>query len=191
MTDNDNDLIPGPVDLTPKELDFCERFANPESVTYGRATMSAEAAGYEEPHNAAWKLRRRPRIVAKLREYHDVIKATVGKVITDLEHERLAALAKGDISTAVRASELEGKTLAMFSDVLTMDPSRMAAYDQARREAQDQLYQLMIDQQIDAAPALPAPAATPAATMTLNQATGQFETTHNPPTQEQNHDSSV
>jgi hypothetical protein len=39
---------------------------------------------------------------------------TVDKILADLEHTRLLALEKGDLSTATRCSELQGKHLAMF-----------------------------------------------------------------------------
>jgi len=114
-------LVQGPMPLTPKEELFCRAYADPESATYGRATKSAAVAQYREPHNAAWKLRRRPRIVARLAEYEKLTRVVIGKVLTDLEHERQLALEKGDIAAAIRASELQGKHLGMFRDVLAVD----------------------------------------------------------------------
>ena len=111
--ETDDDLI-GPAPLSPKELAFCEAFANPESATFGNARKSAESAGYVQAHNAGWKLRRRPRIIAKLQEYHAAVTVAVGRVLADLENERRLAVEKGDLATAVRASELMGKHLGMF-----------------------------------------------------------------------------
>jgi len=113
-TTGDDGLIAGPMPLTPQEETFCAAFGDPESETYGKATASAEVAKYIEPHNAAWKLRRRPRIIAKLEEYQKTAAAAAGRVMSDLEHERQLALAKDDIASAIRASELMGKHLGMF-----------------------------------------------------------------------------
>ncbi|MCX5653709.1 MAG: hypothetical protein NTY65_03540 [Planctomycetota bacterium] len=121
------------VPLTPKEEAFVRAYADPESATYGQATKSAEVAQYREPHNAAWKLRRRPRIIARIAEYEKLTRACVGKVLTDLEHERQLALAKGDIAAAIRASELQGKHLAMFTDRLAVDESQVVERYNARR----------------------------------------------------------
>jgi hypothetical protein len=123
-------LVPGPLPLSPKELKFCEAFGNPESETFGRATASAAAAGFIQPRSAGWKLRRRGRIIAKLQEYHAAVRVEIGKVLFDLETERLQALAKGDIATAVRASELQGKHLAMFTDKVAVDDTYVHVYDE-------------------------------------------------------------
>jgi hypothetical protein len=128
--DDDGEVLLPTVPLSPKELAFCEAFGNPESETFGNARKSAEVAGYGEPHNAGWKLRRRPRIIAKLKSYHVAVTVAVGRVLADLENERRLAIEKGDLSTAVRATELMGKHLGMFRDVLAIDePATAARYD--------------------------------------------------------------
>jgi|WetSurMetagenome_2_1015567.scaffolds.fasta_scaffold18740_3 hypothetical protein len=128
------------VPLTPKELDWCERFANPESETYGKATASAEMAGYGQPHNAAWKLRRRPRIIEHLKQYEEVARVSVGKVLSNLEHDRALALAKDppDVAAAIRADELMGKRLGMFVDVREVNVEVQREYtERERAEAQE------------------------------------------------------
>ena len=143
---DDERLIEGPV-LTPKELAFCEAFANPESATFGSARKSAEAAGYREPHNAGWKLRRRPHIIAKLREYHAAVTVAVGRVLADLENERRLAVEKGDLATAVRASELMGKHLGMFIErgMMTLnDLGRIREYTEAERVEAGRLARLLL-----------------------------------------------
>ena len=119
--DDDLELVEGPDPLTPREEVFVAAYSSPESATYSRATKSAEVAGYSQPHNAAWKLRRRPRIIAKIAEYQKEAMASVGRIFSDLENQRLLALAKGDIQAANRASELQGKHLAMFTDRVVLD----------------------------------------------------------------------
>jgi len=133
--DDDLDLIEGPDPLTPREEVFCKAYADPESATYSRATKSAEVAGYAQPHNAQWKLRRRPRIVQRIAEYQKATMAVVGKVFSDLENQRLLALEKGDIQAANRASELQGKHLAMFTDRVVVDEMVRVEYD-VRLEAE-------------------------------------------------------
>jgi len=132
IEDDDGDLIEGSDPLTPREEVFAAAYANPESTTYGRATKSAAAAGYGQPHNAAWKLRRRPRVVARIEEYQRATMATIGKVFSDLENQRLLALAKDppDIQAANRSSELQGKHLAMFTDRVVVDEVIVHEYDE-------------------------------------------------------------
>jgi hypothetical protein len=103
-------------ELTPQEVLFCDAYADAESETYGNATKSAELAKYKQPHNAGWKLRQRQVIKDRLKEIYEKNKAGIGKVMSDLEYERLLAIKKGDISSAIRASELQGKRVGAFSD---------------------------------------------------------------------------
>lgn len=109
---NDDDLR----QLSAQEELFCVAYGNPESTTYGNATKSAEVARYAQPHNAGWKVKKRPHIRARLQEFYDVAEASIGKVMSDLEHERILALEKGDVAAAIRASELQGKRLGAFTD---------------------------------------------------------------------------
>ena len=125
-------LIPGPAPLTPREEQFCIAFGDPESTTYGRSEKSAAAAGYVQPRSAAWKLRRRPKIQARLAEFQAAATAAAGKVLSDLEHTRLAALDKGDLATAARCSELAGKHLGLF-----LENSIVTLADQADRPRYD------------------------------------------------------
>ena len=128
-------LTPGPAPLTPREEQFCVAFGDPESLTYGRSEKSAAAAGYVQPRSAAWKLRRRPKIQARLAEFQTAAFAAAGKVLSDLEHTRLAALEKGDLATAARCSELQGKHISLWTDVLLVDPGTTYKYD--KRVAED------------------------------------------------------
>ena len=123
------------VGLTPKEALFVSAFADVESETFGRATLSAEKAGYASPRDSAWKLRRRPRIAAAIAEMEKTVRVQVGKVLSDLEYTRLAALTKGDLATAARCSELQGKHLSMFADVTIVAPDETYRYD--KRVAED------------------------------------------------------
>jgi hypothetical protein len=95
-------------------------------------------------------------------------RAAVEKVISDLEHERLAALGKGDVASAVRASELMGKHLMMFSERYVLDVPQVQQLNEAQViEAQRLTRILLLESDapglrtIDAAevPGLPAPGA--------------------------------
>jgi hypothetical protein len=145
-----DDLVSGPLPLTPKEEAFVRFFADPEqSETYGRGTASAEKALYSQPHNAQWRLRRRPRIIARIAEFQDLTTAARGKVLSDLEHERLLALAKGDIQAAVRATELQGKALGLFVDVAQIGVGPTREYDELTQSEAKRLARLMVQDAID------------------------------------------
>jgi len=126
-------LVPGPL-LTPKEESFCRFFGDPESLHYGRPTKAAVAAGYSEKSawNTVWKLRRRPRIIARLGEFQAAAKAVAAKVLTDLENTRLLALEKGDLAVAARCSELQGKHIGMFYERNLLTVTDPGTYDPVR-----------------------------------------------------------
>lgn len=128
----DGDELEGPLPLTPREAIFVKAFADVESSTYGRGTKSAIVAGYSEPHNAAYKLRRRPRIIARLGEFQAAAKAVAAKVLTDLENTRLLALEKGDLAVAARCSELQGKHIGMFYERNLLTVTDPGTYDPVR-----------------------------------------------------------
>ena len=111
---DDDRPVDGPLPLTPKEELFCRAFSDPESDSFGNATQAAAKAQYAEPWNASWKLRRRPRIVARLAQYHEAVSAGLGRAMASLEHVRLLAEAKGDLATAARCCELQAKRHGAF-----------------------------------------------------------------------------
>ena len=159
IDDGDEKLLET-VPLTPKELAFCEAFGNPESETFGNATASGAAAGFIQPRSAGWKLRRRGRIIAKLKSYHTAVTVAVGRVLADLENERRLAVEKGDIASAIRATELMGKHLAMFTDVLATDIPDAPRYDaRIAAEASRITAFLLLNPASDSPLALPAPPA--------------------------------
>ena len=108
--------------LNPKELAFVQYYTALGEKTCGNATQAALQAGYSEEsaYNAGWKLLQRPVVrqeIQKLcKERFEKIGLNTDKVLLDLEHDKLLARAKGDISSAIRADELQGKFLSMFSD---------------------------------------------------------------------------
>jgi len=102
--------------LTPQEELYCQAYANPESETYGNGSKSAAKAEYKEPHNAAWKLKRRPHVQARLAEMYRENESSIGRVMSDLRSLQLRAEAKGDLSSAVAALKLQGMRFALFSE---------------------------------------------------------------------------
>jgi len=103
--------------LEPKEEAFCQAFACIESETYGHGTNSAISAGYSEKsaRSTAWRLRKRPEVQARIAELYDSnLEKHSGKIVSDLEYHRKLALAKNDIASANRATELMGKSIGLF-----------------------------------------------------------------------------
>jgi phage terminase small subunit len=103
--------------LEPREEAFAVAFACIESETYGHGTNSAIAAGYAEnsARTQAWKLRKRPEVQARIAELYELnLEKHAGKILSDLEHHRKLALAKNDIASANKATELQGKAIGMF-----------------------------------------------------------------------------
>ena len=158
-TDDGDDLVSGPAPLTPKEEAFARCYGDPESPTYGNATKSAMAAGYPQPHNAGWRLRRRPKIIARLEEFQEVARAAAGRVLADLEHVRQKALEKGDLAVATRCSELQGKHLGMFFErsVLTLDEPAQREYDERLSVEASRLAKVLLEEEGDRILGLPVP----------------------------------
>ena len=108
--------------LTPKEESFCIYYTSIGADTFCHGTLSAERAGYAKAsaRTAAWKLLRVPKIRSRIMEIHAENMSrnfiSIDKVLNDLEHDKALARAKGDISSAIRADELQGKYLSMFSN---------------------------------------------------------------------------
>ena len=150
--------------LSPKENLFCEFYARVESEVFGRAGASAEKAGYSKKNRyvAASKLRKLPRVIARLQKIYAEALPFVGKVVTDLEALKIAAVQKGDLSTALRATELLGKHLGMFFErsVLTLDADTRFKYDERVAIEARRLSKIMLEQAgaagLGALPALPA-----------------------------------
>lgn len=103
--------------LEVKEELFCQAYAVIESETYGKVKDSTVAAGYAEKNakTQGWRLKRRPQVQARIQELlADNIEKHSSKVLSDLEHHRQLAIAKGDIASANKCSELLGKSLGLF-----------------------------------------------------------------------------
>ena len=146
VPETDDDLTGAPP-LTPRELAFCRFYGDPQSVSYGRATKSAVLAGYAEKSawTTGWKLRHRPSIRAKLAEYDAAVQVAVGRVLADLENERIAAMEKGDIASAVRATELQGKHLAMFKENVEITLPMARAYTEQEAFEAKRLASMMLE----------------------------------------------
>ncbi len=99
---------------------FCQEIAKGSC-----GSDAAKAAGYKGKTMVALsvtasRLQKNPEVAARIRELLDKgaekAQVTVEKVLRDLEEQRQKALAAGSHSAAVRASELQGKYLKMFTD---------------------------------------------------------------------------
>jgi phage terminase small subunit len=106
----------------PKQDRFCVLYTTIGAETFGNGTKSAIAAGYSEKsaYSQACNLLKNPKIQQRIRELHKENmrrnNVTTDSVLANIEHDRMLARQKGDISSAIRADELQGKYLAMFTD---------------------------------------------------------------------------
>jgi phage terminase small subunit len=107
--------------LTYKQAKWVDAYIGPAN---GNATEAARIAGYSGDDNSLGRQghlnTRNVKILAYIErrraEISIVKQITPDKVLRDLDRVRLKAEAAGDHSSALRASELEGKWLAMFTD---------------------------------------------------------------------------
>ena len=120
--------------LNPRELAFCEFYTSLGEPSCGNASQAALLAGYSDNRATAWRLMQRPIIRKKIQELHaarmDRLSVNADRVLHDLENERLAAMAKTppEIASAIRATELTGRFLAMFTDRTVIDETVIRTY---------------------------------------------------------------
>ena len=93
-----------------------------EYITHYNATKAARDAGYSQKYAGiyGYRLKNQELIKRAIAELEDdrinEIKITAAKVLSDLEHQRKLALRYGQIMAANKASELMGRSLALFVD---------------------------------------------------------------------------
>lgn len=139
--------------LTRRMEGFCLFMASLGSESFGNGTSSALKAGYSTKSAAtqASGLMQKPKIKARMQEIYSQQVENAGitrpKVLADIEHTRQRALAKGDLATATRCSELEGKTMAMFADVNVDLPGARELSEAMRLEAR-RLSDVMMEQHL-------------------------------------------
>jgi len=131
--------------LGQKADSFCVHYTTLGAETFGRAERSAIAAGYgaKSARNRGTALLKKPEVRARISELHDVNMRqnflTTAKVLNDLEAVRIQAVERNDLAAAIRASELQGKHLMMFSERMVLareEPERQCQLDESeRREA--------------------------------------------------------
>jgi len=84
-------------------------------------------------------LLKNPKIQQRLKELHAVNMSrnmiTVDKVLADLEHDKLAARKNKQNGAAIRATELQGKYLAMFRDRIVNEDDAETMTERERVEA--------------------------------------------------------
>lgn len=105
--------------FTQKQAAFIKAYTTP-GKTYRNATLSAEEAGYANPEVNGSQILRNHRVREEIERILNAAKreavVTAAGVLREIEETRQKALAKEQYSTALKASELKGKTLAMFTD---------------------------------------------------------------------------
>lgn len=138
--------------LTTKQEAFVRWYMSAECSQ--NATQAARLAGYKSKNAAslrvmAHKLLKNPSvkaaIQAKLDEATAGANVTIEKVLIDLERQRQAAEENGNFSAAIKASELQGKHLKMFTE-------RIEHVETLDDVSDEQLVNLIreISQQVDA-----------------------------------------
>lgn len=117
--------------LSPKELDFCQRFTEIGGETFNEKASSAEAAGYAEKSAriTATKLMKKPAIRQQIRNCNtaNMIRnnITIDSVLTSIEHDKQMARKDRQWGIAKDCAIAQGKWLAMFTDrQLIEDPQR-------------------------------------------------------------------
>jgi len=127
--------------LTPKQEAFCIHYTTIGSETFSNGTKSAIVAGYSKTsaYSQASALLKNPKIQQRLKELHAVNMSrnmiTVDKVLADLEHDKLAARKNKQNGAAIRATELQGKYLAMFRDRIVNEDDAETMTERERVEA--------------------------------------------------------
>lgn len=104
--------------LTEKERLFCEHYYKPESDTFSNGIQSAIKAGYPEEFagQMAYKAKKKPQVIARRDEIYKENEPTIGRVMTNLVNDRRLAQKKDDVQAMIRADELLGKRLKLFSE---------------------------------------------------------------------------
>jgi phage terminase small subunit len=131
---NNDEIEKQELELSPREEAFATAYTSIGSPAYSNATAAAAEAGYAEAsaRTQGWKLLQRPDVRRRIAEIHRQNMSrnylTVDKVLSDLEHLRRKSEEKGDISTATRCVELQGKYLVMFSDRHTFETSEQPVH---------------------------------------------------------------
>lgn len=141
--------------LNRKQALFCLLYSNIGTATFGNGTQSALAAGYKEAsaYMQASRLLTHDKIKTAIQEAyakrleHNGI--TINKVLADLEHARLLALEKGDISAAIRASEGHGRYLAMFTDKVALDVDEIRSFSLREEKAMDRITRAVLKMGIE------------------------------------------
>jgi phage terminase small subunit len=114
--------IEKPKPFDPREDAFCVFYTSIGSETFSKKEKSATEAGYSEgsAKNTATKLLRRPDIIARIQELHsqNMSRSNINPdtVLANIVHDRELARGKNDFSSALRADELLGKFLCLFTD---------------------------------------------------------------------------
>jgi len=123
-----------------------ERFINAYLID-GNATKAAKKAGYKGNYQTLQQVSSenltKPLIIAAIKairaKTEGKVVITVNHVLNNIERHRIMAEEKKDLSAAIACDTLEGKHLAMFTDVTSTDQTRQAELDRA---AQDEAAQL-------------------------------------------------
>jgi phage terminase small subunit len=120
------------------------KFIDAYIANNGNGTKAAQEAGYNGTERtleaiASENLSKpiiKVGIEAKRAEIEPKLEITVNKVLSDLENQRIKAEAKGDFSSAIAATRLQGQHLAMFREGIDFNDVQRQAEQQALTEVE-------------------------------------------------------
>ena len=125
--------------LTTKELAFVVAYTAIGTDCCGQQAKSAIKAGWSEKtaDQQASRLMKTDHITMAIHKIHkrmmDEGMINPHKILSDLQHVKERALAKGDLASANRSIHLQGQYLAMFKDVYQIEES-VELEEQSKRE---------------------------------------------------------
>ena len=146
--------------LSPKEELYCSNYTAIGTPTFGFKERSAVAAGFSEKsaRNTATKLMKRPEINQRISELNaeNMSRNNINtdKVLSDIEHTRLLALEKQDLTNARECSNLQGKFLALWrADRPVESPSERTTRSQKESQAIQELVEVWLNSKYNTLPA--------------------------------------
>ncbi len=150
LSESDPRIIDALKGLTGKQAAFALIIAKEPTIAATQAHIKAGYTGTYNSHGVeGFKCLRNPKIVKAVTIIREIIgsyhKLSADKVLADLETTRLKAITKGDLATATRCSELQGKTLALFADKqIVEDPAKARELDEKEAEEAKRIAQIRL-----------------------------------------------
>ena len=134
--------------LNEREELFCQHYALAGSEFYGQSEKAAIEAGYspDSARTMGWKLRRRAKVIARIREINQESLKDAPAVLADIDDIRKRARKKGDLSVELRAAELLGKRLGLFLETnIVVDVQKLREFTIREEREAFRLSRIMVE----------------------------------------------